>query len=351
MRRSIWFIALMLVLPVWVQADDEYPIKVYPCPRLEPAPTIDGRVADACWKKAPVVSGFTWYNKPILLEVQTSLRAGYDDRHLYFGIHCDEPMVKRLSPAAAGRDTRQVFRGETIELFVDPRHDHATYYQLAVNLANSFYDSARTDPTWNSATRTATKVVGGGWELELAIPWKDLGVKAAKPGQVVGFNVCRDRYAGGAREWSNWSQTKANFHDPARFAHLVLSPTDAMLGGLAAEFRKGDRRGPIVVFSHEGAAARAYLAMARETLKSLDAVVEQLADEGEKERSPAARHEVATRLDAARKQVEPYRKTIGSATSLDAATWTRMDVEMAALARKLEALLWEARLAALLKGI
>ena len=350
MRPILSYLVLFCVAGAAL-ADDDYANKVYPCPRLEPAPVIDGAVNDACWNKAPVVSGFTWYNKPELLTVQTSFRVGYDDKHLYFGIHCDEPLVKRLSPTAAGRDTMQCFHGETIELFVDPGHDHALYYQLAVNLANSFYDSVRSDPSWNSSTRTATKIVADGWELELAIPWKDLGVKAAKPGTVVGFNICRDRTAGGAREWSNWSQTKANFHDPMRFAHLVLSGTAEMLGGMAAEFRKGDRRGPVVIFSHGGSAAKAYLAMARDTLRRLDALLAELAAEGKKEQTAAARDEVAKRLAAARKQVEPYRAKITAAKSLDATAWTRMDIEMNALERRLRTLIWEARLAALLKDI
>jgi hypothetical protein len=351
MKRLLLFFVLCFALVPRARGGDDYPIKVYPCPRLEPAPAIDGSLADACWKKAPLVSGFTWYNKPKLLAVQTSFRVGYDDRYLYFGVHCDEPRAKRLTPSYAGRDSGGCFRGETIELFLDPRHDHATYHQFAVNLAGSFYDSLRSDPTWNSQSRLKTKVVADGWVLEIAIPWRDLGVKRPKAGMVVGFNVCRDRYAGGAREWSNWSQTQANFHDPDRFAHLVLSATEETLGGLAAEFRKGGRRGPVVVFAHQGYAEKAYLAMARAALKRLDAFLAQLAAEGKRERTEAARAEVARRLDAARRHVEPYRVRIRSARTLDAADWTRMSIRMAELERKLGELLWEARLAALLKDI
>jgi len=348
--RRLLLLAPVLLAASLVQAGDDYPIKVYPCPRLEPAPAIDGKVGDACWQKAPVVSGFTRYNKPTLMEVQTSFRVGYDDTFLYFGVHCDEPNAKRLSPTAAGRDTGQVFRGETIEIFVDPRHDHQGYHQFAVNLANAFYDSRRTDPTWNCQAKTATRIVADGWELEVALPWADLGVEP-KTGAVVGFNVCRDRYAGGAREWSNWAQTKANFHDPIRFAHLVLSPTAEQLGGLGAEFRKGDRAGPIVVFTHEGAAAKAYLAMAREGLKRLDALLDELAAEGKQERSAAARDEVARRLAAARQHVAPYREKLGAARVLDAAAWTRLDIELHTLERQLRHLIWDARLAALLQDI
>ena len=351
MRRMTLALALAFVAAPRARAGDDYPIKVYPCPRLSAGPKIDGDLSDACWQAAPLVSGFTRYNKPQLMPVQTSFRAAHDAGHLYFAVRCDEPAIDRVTPTHAGRDSGGVFRGEAIEIFLDPRHDHANYYQFGVNFAGSFYDSRKSDPTWNSQSRLKTRPAGKGWTLEMAIPWKDLGLAEAKAGTVVGFNVCRDRHAGGAREWSNWSQTKANFHDPVRFAHLVLAPTPEALAGLAPEVRKGDRRGPIVIFGHAGEARKAYLAMARAALGRLDALLARLADEGKRERSDAARAEVAWRLEQARHEVRPYRDRIDSGRALDAVEWTRMSIRMVALERRLRQLLWDARLAALLKEI
>lgn len=350
MTRRLATLMALAVFAAAAQGQDTYEIKVYPCPRFAAAPKIDGDLSDACWKAAPLVSGFTFYNKPERAPVQTSFRVGWDDRCLYFAVRCDEPNAGRLTPEHAGRDSHGCFRGETIEIFLDPNHDHAGYYQFAANLAGSFYDARGHDPTWNSKSRLRTKVAADGWTLEMAVPWADLGVAAPRAGKVVGFNVCRDRYVGG-RQWSNWSQTMANFHDPVRFAHLVLSPTEKMLGGLRAEFRKGDRRGPIAIFGREGAARKAYLAMAREALTRLDAVLGTLEKEGRAEPLQETRKEMALRLETARHLVEPFRKRIGSGKPLDAAEWARLSVRMASLERQLGELLWEARLAALLKSI
>ena len=351
MRHLALAVALVCLGALGLRAEDSYPIKVYPCPRFEAGPAIDGSLADACWAKAPVVSGFTRYDKPQLMAVQTSFRMGYDATHLYLGVHCDEPKAKQLAPSFAGRDSGEVFHAETIELFLDPRHNHADYYQIAANLAGSLYDSFKSDPSWDSATRVAARVLADGWDLEMAIPWSEIGVDAPKPGMVLGFNVCRDRYAGGDREWSNWSQTMANFHDPVRFAHLVLSPTEAMVGGLEKEFRKGDRFGPILVFSTAGYAGKAYGAMAREMLRRLDALIAEVEAEGKTEAAASAREEVSTRLHVAREEMEPVRRRLEAAEALDGAVWTRMSVELSALEAKLRALLWDARLAALLKRI
>jgi len=351
MRQTLLLILLFVAVSSPFFGEDSYPIKVYPCPRFAAPPKIDGVLSDRCWAQAPVVSGFTWYNKPKLLKVPTSFRVGYDGKCLYFGVHSDEPNVKRLTPSFAGRDSHGVFRGETIEVFLDPLHSHSDYYQFAVNLAGSFYDSLKFDAHWNSTTRLKTKIVADGWELEMAVSWREIGVKAPKPGMVVGFNVCRDRYAGGSREWSNWSQTMANFHDVARFAHLVLSPTEAMLGKLGTEFRKGDRRGPILVFGPQGYSGRAYLAMARQALRRLEQQLAALEAEAEKEIALGPSEEVARCLGAAKVMVEPYRARIAEAKALDGAEWTRMSVGMTKAEARLRTLIWEARLAALLKGI
>ncbi len=351
MERRLLVCVLVCPVAGVVLGADDYPIKVYPCPRLSPAPKIDGDLSEACWKKAPLVSGFTHYNKPDLVDVQTSFRVGYDERHLYFAVHCDEAKPAKLTASHAGRDSKECFRGEAVEIFLDPNHDHANYYQFAANLAGSFYDAVKTDPIWNSASVLKTKLGARGWGLELAVPWRDLGVAAPGPGKVLGFNVCRDRHVGQARQWSNWSQTMANFHDPKRFAHLVLSPTDEMLGSLGGEFRKGGRGGPVRIFGREGRSGKAYLTMARKGLSRLDALVEEIAREGKAEPLAPARAEVAERLETARHLLQPLRTRVRSGKPLGAAKWGRMSVQIAGLEKRLGELLWEARLAALLKEI
>ena len=329
-------------------AADSFPVKVYPCPRFSSPPKIDGRLSEACWRTAPVASGFTDYRKPRLMGVQTSFRLGYDARFLYLGVHCDEPQAKKLVPSFAGRDSSGCFRGETVEFFLDPTHNHKDYYQFAVNLAGSFYDAFKHERHWDSTTRLGTAVVADGWEVEMAIPWAQVGVKEPRAGMVLGFNVCRDRYAGGGREWSNWSQTLANFHDAPRFAHLVLSPREGELARLAPEFRKGDRRGPIIIYARGGQAGKTYRAMARDAIAGIERQLAELADLARKESSRKATEEVLERVGQARAQLAQYRKEIEGKERLDGATWTRLALEVGQLSQRLKETLWDARLAALL---
>ena len=333
-----------------VHGDDDYPIYVYPCPLVADAPKVDGRLDDPCWAKAPLVSGFTFYNKRIAVEVQTSFRVAYDGRHLYLAVTCDEPLMKLVVPQPTQRDDRNVFRQECIEAFVDPHHTHKRYHQFAFCVAGTFYDSLLTNAAWDSQARAAVQQLANAWTLEVAIPWADLEVDP-KPGKVVGINICRDRLVGRSREWTNWSQTKANFHDPARFGHLVLSGTDERIAQLAQEFRKGERRGPIHIFGHGGYSKTAYVALARQSLRDLDELMAELFRTGAKESSPATRKEIESRLAKARARLAPSRKAVQGAQQIDAAHWHRLSQDLQKLRFDLSNMIWEARLQALLDGM
>jgi hypothetical protein len=349
--RNLAAIALLVGTTGAALAEDTYDIKVYPCAKATGPITVDGALDEAAWQAAPLVTGFTWYNKPELLSVQTFFRVLHDDEALYFGVVCDEPNIDKLAPVAQARDTHAVFEGETIEIFVDPKHD-GNYYQFAANAAGSVWDSHGTDTNWNADVTAAAKLdeAARQWTLEFAVPWKDLGVKPT-PGAVVGFNVCRDRHLGGDREWSNWSQTQANFHDPERFAHLVLAATPERLAALAPEFRKGERHGRIVIYSSEGFANTSYLALARDSLKKLEDQLADLAKVADEQSDAATRAELAKRLQAYRDEIVPLQQQVAEGTGMDAAAWMRIDLRVDQLTRELGQALWEARLAALLSSI
>jgi hypothetical protein len=308
---------------------------------------IDGRLDDAAWQQAPVVSAFTEYGKDTMAEVQTSFRSAWDEKYLYFGITCDEPMMDKLSPVVFARDEHAVFGNETIELFVDPDHTHDVYYQLAMNAGPSLYDGRGEDVAWNSDTIVRSQLAKNGWTLEIAVPWSSLATKPAA-GKLVGFNICRDRNLGD-KEWTNWARTMGGFHDPIRFAHLVLSGTPDQIGKLSAQLRKGERGGPITIFSSEGFSQSTYSQLAGAAFADLEKLLADLDAERAREKDAAAAAELGKRLDAYRQRVGEYRAR--SQGQIDAAEWVRLDVDIQKLIREMKQVVWEARLSALLSGI
>lgn len=350
-RVAPLMLGLLLVSGGWLHGQDDFPIYVYPCPRADPAPKVDGVLDDAVWEDAALVGGFTLYDKSEKVEVQTFLRAAWDDSALYFAVQCDEPLIDKLTPKAAPRDAKPIFADEAIEIFVDPDHDHSRYYQFGINAAGSLFDGERNNPAWNGDVTVETHVGDDAWFVEVAIPWRDITKRKPALGAVAGFNVCRDRHLAGRREWTNWSQTKANFHDPDRFAHLVLSPTPQQLGKLGSELRKGDRRGPIVVFSSEGFSQTSYAQLAEQAFAELDALLADLEETRARERDRKAARLLGDLIEERRTAVEELRATLRDPKQIDAALWTRTDLAIQQLSRSLNDAIWEARLSALLSGI
>jgi hypothetical protein len=330
-------------------AKDDFPIKVYPCPEVKNTPAIDGTL-EALWQSAPLVSGFTYYDLHKLAPVQTSVRLLYDRKNLYVGVVADEPLADRVGPTKMPRDG-SVFREESIEVFIDPDHDHTRYYQFGANPVGSLYDAEGYNAAWDSGAAVAGRLQEESWTLELAVPWKSLGVEEVRPGRVVGFNVCRNRYVGGQRQWMNWSQTEGGFHDPARFAHLVLSPTPEQLGRLEAEFRKGDRMGPLRIYGPEGYSEASYRALATEKLKKVQKSLRELEAVASEEVAGAAAQELGKRLAPFRDRIAGHRETIESGKKIDAKLWVEMELDLDRIGRQLSEVIWEARLAALLAEI
>ena len=342
-------IAMLFTAPLLAQ--DDYPILIYPCPKAEVAPAIDGALDDAAWESAPMVGGFTLYNEPTKVAVQTFVRAVWDSQALYLGVQCDEPMMDKVAPKTQPRDSKPIFADEAIEVFLDPDHDHERYYQFGINAAGSLFDGERNNPAWNGTTEVKATRGEASWTVEMAFPWADFVKRTPQPGKVVGLNVCRDRHVGGVREWTNWSQTKANFHDPVRFAHLVLSPTPQQLAKLDSEFRKGDRTGPIVVFSSEGFAETTYAQMAIEAFAKLDGLLATLKKTREQEQDEAAASMLADLIAEREAEIGELTTTVVGAEKIDAALWSRTDTEIQRILKELDNLIWEARLHALLSQI
>jgi len=348
--RLLLVVLCVMVAPLaW--AGDDLPILVYPCPKAETAPVIDGSLDDACWGNAPSAGGgFTYFGSSELVPVQTFFRVTYDDTAVYFAITCDEPKPEKASRISVARDSHEIFGHEAVEIFLDPNHTHSKYHQLGINAAGSLYDTGPgLGTTWNGSISVATDLGADAWYVEVAVPWADIGVEP-KPGQVHGFNVCRDRYLGPDRQWGNWARVMGTFHDYVRFAHLVLSPTEEQLGKLGAEFRKGDRSGPIQIFTTEGFAGQSYRLLLKATLERLEARITEGLRIAEAEPDPAARRGIEGKLQEVAAEVDKAHETL-TGEALDAESFTRLDMRLNELRAGLSELIWEARLQALLSQI
>ena len=350
-RTLLLTLAVLLGAVCAYAADgDTYEIKVYPAARAADTPVIDGNLGDAAWEKAPSVDEFTLYNKPEPVEVQTHLRVLYTDSDLLLGIRFDEPNMEMLTPVGQPRDSMGVFHGEAVEIFVDPNHDQQTYYQIAVNAAGSIYDSVKTDPTWSADVRAGVRLLNDAWTLEVAIPWADLEVEPDR-GTLIGLNVCRDRYLGANKTWSNWSQTAANFHDPERFGHVVLSPSASRIGELNEELHRGGRAGPAVIYGPDAFVRAANRAIAMQAINEAEKLLARLDETRAQEADAGAREELGERIGGYRDELADFEATATGEETVTPQRWREINHRIAQMRYELKTVIWEARLSALISEI
>ena len=210
----------------------------YPCARASGAIVVDGDLSDAPWNAAALVSGFRDSGKDIIFPEPMAMQLLWDDENIYLAVTCYESKMKNLVANETAHDGA-FWEDDCIEIFFDPRHVHADYYQLAVTAKGVRYDSWKGDRLWSKPWTATTKLHGDRWTVEIAIPLATLGVEKIAPGAFWGFNLCRERLAGGSRELANWADVERNFNTPELFGHLLFvaanwQPTPAGLADIAA---------------------------------------------------------------------------------------------------------------------
>jgi len=161
------------------------------------------------------------------LDAPTRVKLLYDDKNLYASFECEEPLIEKLKATlkSHGRDSG-VYSQDCVEVFIDPLGNADRYYHFICSaLPNSTFDGAlglRTDPvdplfgqedaSWNGEWSYAGRmdVEGKRWTVEIAMPFKTLGVTPATQGTMWKMNLGRERYVqvsvpGAPEELSLWS--------------------------------------------------------------------------------------------------------------------------------------------------
>jgi hypothetical protein len=157
--------------------------------------TVDGRLDEEAWGRAPAQGGFLQRdpNEGEAATEPTELRLLYDEDALYVGarLHDGEPrqIVRQLSR----RDV--VAEADSFSLFLDPHHDHLTGVEFQVSAAgvqrdSILYDDNFEDDSWDAVWESAVAVDSGGWTVEMRIPFSQLRFPSA-PRHTWGINARR----------------------------------------------------------------------------------------------------------------------------------------------------------------
>ncbi|HID07692.1 MAG TPA: hypothetical protein EYP10_11175, partial [Armatimonadetes bacterium] len=325
---------------------------VYPCYRTMQPITIDGKLTEPAWERAPQAGAFTDAHTGVIVEPQTIFRVLYDDAQLYIGVKCIEPLMTKLVANVTVRDG-QVWFDDCIELFFDTNHDHTTYFQLVANSVGAQFDRTAQNMSWSGDWLVAAMRSDGAWFLEFAIPFATLDCPPPKPGDAWGFNICRERYATGEQELFNWSPTGGNFHTPQNFGHLLFAgeADESLLAKLSRRLLKVHghlqvclQRGLLRLRANKPPKVVSYAELARRDFRSPDA---QLRELEQLVQHPAAA-QFKSRVRALKEMLERASRLATGKQPLSVEQWTWVKHTSQRVMRELNSLIWDVKLELLL---
>lgn len=169
------------------------PVPVLQATRATSAPTIDGRLDDACWKQTKPTTYFRRQGSQEEAEPTTTGHIAFDDGNLYIAIRGDHPDPKSI--LANAEEESDVFGDDSIEVFIRPRESSA-FFQFAVSASGALYDGLRfmsgtSDGEWSSDARAASAIGADHWSMELAIPFHSLELTPQVTSEWQ-INLCRN---------------------------------------------------------------------------------------------------------------------------------------------------------------
>ncbi len=154
-------------------------------------PVLDGRLDDPVWQAAAAVRDFR-HSDLRLPAVATTVRMAHDDEALYFAFDCAEPDMAALRAQVVERDG-PVWEDDSVEIMVGRTDLTNAYTHLAISAAGTIYDAIGRDrQALDGQARVVTARGEAGWQVEVALPWSDLGGRPP-PEQEISLQLVRSR--------------------------------------------------------------------------------------------------------------------------------------------------------------
>lgn len=153
--------------------------------------TLDGKLDEAFWAKAPAFSDYTNYRNSKRALCKTEIKFAYDNNALYVGIK-----AYMQSGSSYVINNSNLYAGECVELMLDPGATGNEYFHFMVNPAAAKADEFRMqggfvgDIKWEAFWEAAAYKTPEYWSCELKIPFSSLDFPDADC-KVWGVNATR----------------------------------------------------------------------------------------------------------------------------------------------------------------
>jgi len=181
---------------------------VYTTTRLAtPAPVIDGKLDDECWKKGTWAGDYHQFipNEGAKATFPTELNIQYDDKYLYVAFRAFDGEPEKMVRMAGVRDEMV---GDMMGLTLDSYRDYRTGFEFSVTSWGQKIDLVLFNPmnwdfNWNAVWKVKTGVEDSAWVAEYEIPLSQLRF-SKQDEQVWGLHTWR--WISRLSEESNWER-------------------------------------------------------------------------------------------------------------------------------------------------
>ena len=172
---------------------------------------IDGDLGDPGWRGAARLPELVYRNSHEPFRLKTEVALAYDRDNLYVGVTAFRPGADKLRyRKQKGKDT---YGGAPVfEMWVDTSDlTDAAFrdaFQLAANAAGARYDALLRGGAgaWDGKWRSAGKVHSDRWTVEVALPFRDIGLSGPPVGRPIRANF--GRYSTAFVSWTGgWGET------------------------------------------------------------------------------------------------------------------------------------------------
>ena len=164
---------------------------------------------------------------------ETYARIAHSPSGWYLAVEAMEKEIGKLQMGCRRKDSADLFRDDTIEVFLVSPEFPEKYFQIAVNPAGTIFDaewiSGKGNPAYESGCSVRTKVLKDRWQAEFYIPAAPMGGKIQDGGQWK-INVCRSRRSVVPTE--STTLNGVGFHVPEMYTRLISGKPVVRNGGM-----------------------------------------------------------------------------------------------------------------------
>ena len=172
-------------------------------PRIRGPMKCDGGLDEPAWRDALVLGGFT-RQKGRRLSGEETVWIAHDEDAIHIAARVEGLLPRRMDVGSVKRDERRIIRHDESWTFsFTAQGAYPLSFVLGGNTRGTLYDSLSGVTEWNPRWEFVPAPLSGGWQAEVRIPWKALGLQGPPPGLLRANFQRRDGSDESLVEWSS----------------------------------------------------------------------------------------------------------------------------------------------------